>query len=138
MDRQKAEGYLAQGFNCSQTVLLYFSEKLGLDNDIAVKISQAFESGLFKGDTCGALSGAFMVIGLAKGDGKNRGEIKGYTDRFRIEFEKKMASTKCEDLLGINITKDEDLKKAYDEGIIARICPEAIFTAIEILENILD
>lgn len=139
MIREKVMEIMGGGKNCSQTVLLYFAERFSLDKSMAEKISKAFESGMFKGDQCGAVSGALMVIGLAfsKESPDNRALLKEKTEEFKLEFKKRMGSTVCEDLLGINISTDENLKEAFESGKIANTCPNAVINAIEILESML-
>lgn len=139
MIKKKVMEIMGGGKNCSQTVVLYFAERFSLDKSMAEKISKAFESGMFKGDQCGAVSGALMVIGLAfsKGSQDNRALLKEKTEEFMLEFKKRMGSTVCEDLLGINISTDENLKEAFESGKIANTCPNAVINAIEILETML-
>lgn len=131
--------YLMAGLNCSQTVLTYFHERYGLTESMAKKISQPFESGIFRGETCGAVSGAYMVLGLEYGsDGEgSRSRMQAKVREFNRAFEEKMGSLNCENLLGINISSDENFGKAMEEGLIERICPQAITAAIEILENMM-
>ncbi len=56
-----------KGFNCSQAVLGSFSKQFGLDCDKASKVATGFGSGMRMGGTCGAATGAFMVLGLKYG-----------------------------------------------------------------------
>ena len=54
-----------EGFSCSQAVLSAFSDLFDLELNLALKISQPFGGGIaHRGDICGAVSGAFMSIGL--------------------------------------------------------------------------
>ena len=139
MNRDKVLEYMQKGFNCSQTVLLYFADRVGIDESTAKRISKTFESGMFKGEICGAVSGAYMVLGLAFSDDSenNRAILKEKVDGFTNSFKEKMGSNKCEDLLGINISTDENLMKAFREKKIEEVCPKAVFTTVEILEDIL-
>ena len=59
-------------FNCSQSILSTYCTQYGLDRDIALKLATGFGGGMGRlGRTCGAVSGAFMVIGLKYGMGLN-------------------------------------------------------------------
>jgi C_GCAxxG_C_C family probable redox protein len=63
-----AVDYFESGYSCSQGILTAFGEMFGLDNDIAIKVAGAFGAGMsYLGQTCGAVSGALMVIGLKYG-----------------------------------------------------------------------
>lgn len=63
----KAEEYFCNNFNCSQAVFTGFATELGLDEKLALKISTQFGGGARKGEMCGAVSGALMVLGLKYG-----------------------------------------------------------------------
>lgn len=52
-------------FNCAQGVLAAFAEELGIDEDTAFRVGANFGSGMRMGGTCGAVTGALMVLGLA-------------------------------------------------------------------------
>ena len=57
-----------EGFSCSQAVLSAFAPEHGLDRETALKVATAFGGGMgHRGDTCGAVTGAFMAIGLRHG-----------------------------------------------------------------------
>ena len=63
---EKAKMFFSQGYNCSQSILLAFCEDLGLDYEAAAKVALSFGGGMGQmRETCGALTGAFMVLGLA-------------------------------------------------------------------------
>lgn len=53
-----------KGCSCSQAVLAAHAEGLGLPEGIALRIAAPFESGMGAGATCGAVTGALMVLGL--------------------------------------------------------------------------
>ena len=56
------------GFNCCQALLSTYGTQFGLNREIALKVSEAFGGGMgFMAETCGAVTGAFMVIGLECG-----------------------------------------------------------------------
>ena len=52
------------GINCTQAILSAWGSRHGLDRDTAMKLGGAFGSGMNMGETCGAVTGALMVIGL--------------------------------------------------------------------------
>ncbi|MBQ7132758.1 MAG: C_GCAxxG_C_C family protein [Oscillospiraceae bacterium] len=64
----KAGALFTQGYNCSQAVLLAFSDELGLSQSTAAALSSSFGGGMGRlREVCGAVSGMFMVIGLCFG-----------------------------------------------------------------------
>jgi C_GCAxxG_C_C family probable redox protein len=65
---ERAAELYASGFSCSQAVFAAFSEALGLEPMNALKIAQPFGGGIAgTGSTCGAVTGALLVIGLKHG-----------------------------------------------------------------------
>ena len=64
---EKAEKYFSNNFNCSQAVFTTFAAEMGLDEELALKIATQFGGGARKGEMCGAVSGALMVLGLKYG-----------------------------------------------------------------------
>jgi C_GCAxxG_C_C family probable redox protein len=65
---KNAVSCFSEGFSCSQAVLTAYSDLFNLDRKTALKISQPFGGGIaHQGETCGAVSAAFMVIGLKYG-----------------------------------------------------------------------
>ena len=64
----KAVACFKEGFNCSQAVLSSFDDDFGLDKDMALKLAAGFGGGMGRmAQTCGAVTGAYMVIGLKHG-----------------------------------------------------------------------
>ena len=133
----------SNGFNCSQAVFSTYCEELGLDKETALKVSCAFGGGMgLIGETCGAVTGAFMAIGLKYGKfkaddiaakEKTYALVQEFTKRFKDEF----GSVKCKDLLKYDISDAEEMKKAAEEGLFKSLCPMIVKRATEIVEDIL-
>ena len=64
---ERAVSCFEKGFSCSQAVFSTYAEHSGLDHETALRIAGGFGGMGRMGETCGALSGAFMVIGLKYG-----------------------------------------------------------------------
>ena len=63
-----AKELFEKGYNCCQAVLLAYCKELGIDEKIAAKLSSSFGGGMGgMGETCGAVTGMFMVAGLMNG-----------------------------------------------------------------------
>ncbi|MEG0764604.1 MAG: C-GCAxxG-C-C family protein, partial [Pseudoflavonifractor sp.] len=67
-------------YNCAQAVLMPFAERCGLTRDQAETLGSNFGSGMHCGGTCGAVTGALMVLGLA---GKDEAAAKAMTSGFQ-------------------------------------------------------
>jgi C_GCAxxG_C_C family probable redox protein len=133
----------SNGFNCAQAVFSTYCEELGLDKETALKISCAFGGGMGHiGEVCGAVTGAFLAIGLKYGKykaddvaakEKTYALVQEFTKRFKAEF----GSVKCKDLLKYDISDAEEMKKAAEEGLFKSACPMLVKRATEIVEEIL-
>ncbi len=68
MRAEQAEAYFARGFNCAQAVFCAFVEDAGMDVKTAMKIASPLGGGIaHSGDTCGAVLGMCMALGLYEG-----------------------------------------------------------------------
>ncbi|MFZ4521716.1 MAG: C-GCAxxG-C-C family protein [Bacteroidales bacterium] len=140
----KATALFAQGFSCSQSVLAAFSEEFGLSEDDCLRISCAFGAGMGRRQlTCGAVTGALMVLGMKYGRAKGEDVSKKLntykkTTEFFEEFRKKHGSTDCKDLLqGLDMNNPEDLKKIEELNLFLTTCYNCVTNAVEILESIM-
>lgn len=69
----KAQALFDEGYACSQSVLLAFADQFNLDERTAKLISSTFGGGMGRlRDKCGAVTGGFMVLGLAMGNEQPR------------------------------------------------------------------
>jgi C_GCAxxG_C_C family probable redox protein len=132
-----------KGFSCSQAVCSTYSRELGLDKRTALKISCGLGGGLgHTNGTCGALTGAALVIGLKYGKvtaGDNAAKETTYAKVNHLvdEFRKRNGSVACTDLVGYNLSLPEEFAKAREKKAAATRCPKFIQDAAEILEECL-
>ena len=104
------------GCNCAQAVLLAFCEDYGMERETALTIAAGFGSGMAGlRETCGTVTGANMVIGLAKG--RNRMEANRAFREFADRFREKNGSLVCRELLAARIkTRLTCADLCYDAG----------------------
>ena len=62
-----AKNQFLKSMNCSQAILETYGPSLGLPVEQARKVAAAFAGGMGMGSECGAVTGAFMVIGMKYG-----------------------------------------------------------------------
>ena len=131
-----------KGFNCSQAILGSYCRQFGLDVNQAYKLATGFGGGMRMGETCGAVTGAFMVLGLKFGnitaqdqDSKTKtyDKIVEYTNRFKDCN----GSVSCKELLACDITTPQGLAKARNDGLFDSVCPRMVRSAAELLEEML-
>lgn len=143
MKEEKAKKIFSEGFNCAQAVFSTYAPGLGLDKEQALKIASGFGGGMARmGEVCGAVTGAFMVIGLKFGFLKaeeNGAKEKTYDliNEFSGKFKELHGTIICRDLVGCDISNPEGRKKAADQGLFDELCPKLVYDAASILEEIL-
>jgi len=129
-----------EGFNCAQAVLSTYCEQFGLDRETALRVACGLGGGMGRlQETCGAVSGAYLVIGLkygqsAKGDAAVKEKTYALVQEFARRFEAKNKSTNCRVLLGADLIGG-DRQTASER--VKRICPQMVQDAAEILESLL-
>lgn len=132
-----------KGYDCCQVVFRYWAEKLGMDVELAYKVSSGFGAGMFQGETCGAIIGAYMALGLKygshlpnpEGDEQRVQSIMKDVE-FRKKFLEKYDSTMCRELMGADFSTKEGAKKIKEEQKMITFCPQLVSDIIEILEKI--
>lgn len=131
-----------EGFNCAQSLLTVYGVELGLSRDTALKIGNAFGGGIGKmGETCGAVTGAFMIIGLKYGtadikDKRAKRKLYGLVEKFVKRFRSLNNTIICRELLGFDIGSSKNLNPDFDR-IFNKQCPKYIQDAAEIIEEII-
>ena len=145
MDKIKYEDKAAEnfegGYNCSQSVLAAMCEELGLEREMALKAACGFGGGMGRQqETCGALSGAIMLIGLKYGKvlpDDNTAKEKTYTLVYELaeRFREKHGSTLCRDLLGVDLLTGEKEEISLK---IKKVCPALVRSAVDLARQIFD
>jgi C_GCAxxG_C_C family probable redox protein len=131
------------GITCSSAVFSAFSDELELDDKTAKKIACGFGAGISRtGNICGAVSGAIMVIGLRygkaeQGDDAATEKTRALTRQFIQEFTQKNGSANCTELLGYNLSNQDEYEAAARQNLFRTKCPDLVRDAVAILEKIL-
>lgn len=140
---EKAITFFNQGHNCAQAVLKAYGTQYGLDEDLAFKITSSMGGGLARsGNTCGAVTGALMAIGLRyrnlNVEDQESKELTYETGKNFIEqFRSINGTIKCKELLNCDISTLEGREKASMNNLFEDLCPKFVKSAAEILETIL-
>ncbi|WP_196591530.1 C-GCAxxG-C-C family protein [Pectinatus frisingensis] len=127
---ERAAGNHNKGYNCAQAVACAFVDKVDMDEKSLFRVSEAFGFGM--GDsygTCGALSGAAIIIGLLNSSGNldgpySKADTYGIVRRISQLFREKNSTTICRKLKGM------DNKK------VLRSCDGCIEDVVSILSKI--
>lgn len=145
MDNVKqAQSLFLDGYLCSQSVLMTYADMFELNPETAARIAAPFGGGVARrGETCGAVSGAFMVIGLMYGhtsadDHESKEKTYQGVEQFISQFQERNGSILCNQLLGLDISSPEGLQSAYDSQLFVSRCPKFVGDTMEILNQIID
>ncbi len=138
---EKAAELFVNGCNCSQAVFGAFAEDCGIDYETALKLSSSFGGGMGKlRETCGAVTGMFMVAGLLAGysDIENKDAKDNHyklIQELANEFKSVYMTYNCGELLG-NIGKGTYVSAPRTEEYYKnRPCVNFVITAAEILDK---
>ena len=118
--KDKAIQSFQSGMNCAQAVVTAYADRLKFDPDLAAGLSCGFGGGMGRlQQTCGALTGAFMVLGIHNSRlYTDRAELKNvtYTQVRKIneKFRQRQGATDCRSLLGCDLQTDEGMQYHKD------------------------
>lgn len=128
------------GYNCSQAIVRTYGPDYGLSAFDSVRVSCGFGGGMRRGDTCGAVTGALMVLGLRFGpqdasDTSAKAGVNSKVTEFQSRFESRCDSVACRDLLGCDISTPQGMEHAVSNNLFKTVCPRMVEVAAEILEQ---
>ena len=140
---KRAEQYVEKGFLCSEAVLLALSEAQNITSEIIPRIATGFGAGISRhGEVCGALSGAVMGLGLRFGRSQVS-ETPQDTSPYKFGqtmvnlFVTRIGHIRCRDILDLDISSDEGLKKYREQRLWESKCRELIRVATELAYDLL-
>jgi len=121
----KAAELYGGNYNCCEAIMLAVGEYLGYDDDLLLKISTPFGSGLINnGGTCGSLLAAYLCMGIFKGrtsQYESRDNACRPANRIFEKFCKMYGSPNCNDIVGYN-KKDTKAVELYGKKIKCEVC----------------
>lgn len=136
----RAKALFEEGYNCAQSVVLAFSEEMGMDKDTVARLSSSFGGGLGRlREVCGCVSGMAIVCGALEGYASPNAKEAKAEHYARVQslagaFKERNGSYICRELLsGLNVDNapvPEERTKAYYEK---RPCSELVACAAELL-----
>ena len=130
------------GCACSQAVLVSFADRLGLDPGEAMRISAGFAGGMRMGEVCGAVTGAYMALGLAHctndcDTASGRQATYAAVNAFTEAFKSRHGSVICRDLLGCDISTPEGSSLAAERRLFSELCPQYVHDAAQFVNEAL-
>ncbi len=130
------------GYNCAQSIFSVFSEEFGVNKQQARSAASGFGGGFGElQETCGAVTGAIMVIGCKYFDENKCSDSKKMvykkTRDFIEKFKKRNGTINCLELTGVNFKTGEGMKTADEKALFRDKCEKYVRDACEILEEII-
>ena len=138
---KRAVDYYGRNFNCSQGVFTTYAIEHGIDEKLALKLATNFGGGARKGEMCGAVSGALMVLGLLYGhseseDPDTKARAYAMSEEYMNRFIRRNGSVVCRELLGYDLSKPEEKAVILEKDLFRTFCPDMIRSAVEILDEL--
>jgi C_GCAxxG_C_C family probable redox protein len=142
MTAEKAGELTAKGYMCSQCVFGRFAQELGMDEELALRLTASFGGGSFFGGTCGAVIGAHMALALRHGWSEEPSheqimKLEGLVKEFNTRFAEQNGSILCREILGKSFADPEESAEIFARNLMAG-CPAVISSACDILEELLE
>lgn len=129
--------------NCNQSVFAAFGPDYGISEETCFKLGLGYGGGMGRqGKTCGAVTGAYTVIGLwASQQSENKQEQKKIAAQkvaeFNTAFTDQFQYTDCKDLLGYNLSIPEEAEQINKKNLFDTVCSNIVGNAATILTRIL-
>jgi len=141
--RELANSKFDGGYNCAQSVLSAFTKQLNIDDKIALKLSSGFGAGMGRTQgSCGALTGAYMVLGLKYGksypDDVTNEKLAALIQDLTQKFEEEHCFTNCKDLLNVDLKTKKGQALFVKKNLHNIVCSHCVNSTINFLEEIID
>ena len=140
---KRAKKFAEKGFLCSEAVLMALGEAQNIKSEIIPRIATGFGAGIGRhGEVCGALSGAVMGLGLRYGR-SHVSETPQDTSPYQFaqimvnQFDSRIGHIRCQDILDLDISSDEGVKKYRKQKLWESKCREIIKIATELAYDLL-
>lgn len=146
---QRARELLALSGNCAQSSFAALAEHLGLHSDLTLKALTPFPGLGLRGETCGAVTGSLMAIGMVLGRDRLDDQLAAQpslkaTRRYCRGFAGEFGGTACREILQQGLGGTHDLSRP--EGIAAyvaaggpehcaRLVGRSVLLALEAIEH---
>ncbi len=138
----KVKDILIESGNCAQTSFVVLQEKFDLEGDQILRALTPFPGIALRGETCGAVIGCLMALGLEFGR-DDLSDWRGYIGslpsarRFCMRFEEENGSTDCASILEEKLGRNYDLADRTEALEYAtsggpEACSEVVASAVQI------
>ncbi|MFO8235167.1 MAG: C-GCAxxG-C-C family protein [Bacteroidales bacterium] len=128
-------------FNCAQSIIGAFEDKLSNKKNILINAAAGFGGGMGRMQkTCGAVTGAIMILSTL-----NKTEISNSKEQliqniqeFTRAFDKKFGALDCASLISYDLNTAKGRAKAKEDNIFELKCANIVATTVEIITEIIE
>ena len=131
---------------CSQSSFHALNEVFDLKAENIIRGLVSFPGIALRGETCGAVTGSLLAIGLVYEDDQIDEDRKRLSRapsfKFCSEFESEYGTTRCRDVIEqvtgkkYTVKNHKDYESMYEEGVFS-LCPVVIKKAVRIAADII-
>lgn len=137
----KARANKAAGYRCSQQISCSFADDLHVDTELLVRLGMPFGSGMGRGQVCGCVVGALLVLGLrfapaSVADKAARKVLTRKQNAFLQQFEERHGSLICRELTGRARQQDAP-DPAAGGSFFTNSCLDLMVSASRLVEELL-
>ena len=142
-NQKKAISAFKSGYNCAQSVVIAFADDLNFDKKVALSTAVGFGGGMGRlQETCGAVTGAFMVLGMSNSKKyMDNLDLKNATYQMIRQFDTKFKSihstTNCKALIQCDLSSEEGHTFAVEHKLFEQVCEKCITDAVTIVEDLI-
>ena len=146
---QKVDQYMQRSHHCAQSSFMALKEQFGLEGDQVIKALTPMPGIAERGETCGAVTGPLMAMGLIYGrDIHHLDNWDTYqaslvpTGRFCEQFEKEFGTTLCSEVQEVKfgrcfrLTDPGELQDFQNAGATEH-CSEVVKSAVHMAAEII-
>lgn len=138
---EKTLALFDEGYSCSQSVLLTFSPRFNLDEQNSKLIASTFGGGMGRlREKCGAVTGGFMVLGLAYGNADPKDmekKLAAYKKVRELDSSvvEKFGTARCKEILVKYVTETEVEERKHHKIICRKVVESVTEKLYDMLEN---
>jgi C_GCAxxG_C_C family probable redox protein len=132
---------LFETFNCAQSVFAACGACEGMSEAACLVVAGPFGGGMGRmGETCGAVTGALMALGVRHGQGmatdpaSARGPLYDRVAAFAAAFRERHGSLNCKELTGCDMRTPEGQAKFKAGDLHHTLCQGLVASAVELVE----
>ncbi len=142
--KQAASELFYSGYNCAQSVVSSFTDFLEIDNQTALNFAVGFGGGMGRlQETCGALTGAYLVLGLHNGKkfSDNSDKVDAtypMIQQIEKDFTQINGASSCRSLINCDLNIEEGQAEFKEKDLKKKVCEKCIHSSIELVVTIFE